>query len=125
MFLDRSAHRMVVGTSRAVISNRRSAFTPASLVLLTNTVPTLVGPSGSLVIESTLGLNVGSLVPAARKSKTSAIGLSTTAVPLNFPDTLSPRARRMLRLARYRIGAPEMVRAMTSRWISEVPSKIV
>jgi hypothetical protein len=26
---------------------------------------------------------------------------------------------------RYRIGAPDSVRAMTSRWISLVPSKIV
>jgi hypothetical protein len=30
------------------------------------------------------------LVPAARKSKTSAMGRSITAVPLNFPVTMSP-----------------------------------
>ena len=35
------------------------------------------------------------------------------------------RPYRRVGCTRYRIDAPEIARAMTSRWISEVPSKIV
>src|SRR5664279_176267 len=86
MFLDRSAQRIVVGASRAVSSKRRFVVIPASFTLLTKTLPTLDGPSGSLRISTTRGLNLGSFVPAARKAKTCSIGRLITAEPLNFPD---------------------------------------
>src|SRR4029079_4021164 len=73
--------RMRVGRSNSVISNSRSVLTPASLTVLLKTVPTPTGPSVTLAISSTRGLNFGSFVPSARKSKTCSIGRATTAPP--------------------------------------------
>ena len=66
MFFDRSVHRIVVGASKPVSSKRRADFIPASLTVLTKIVPSRDGPSGSLRISWTRGLNFGSFVPAAR-----------------------------------------------------------
>ena len=41
------------------------------------------------------------------------------------PCGFAGRGARIVRRGAYRIAAPEIERAMTSRWISEVPSKIV
>ena len=56
---------------------------------------------------------------------------TTTRTPLVVPTpAIAPRNRSTPEDAppsrrRHRIGAPEIDRAITSRWISEVPSKIV
>src|SRR3954447_4283919 len=81
MFLERSAQRILVGGSNAVSSNSRVVFMPASLTVLLKTVPTPAGPSVVLAISSTRGLNLGSLVPSARKAKTSSTGRSILADP--------------------------------------------
>jgi hypothetical protein len=83
MFLDRSAQRILVGASNAVNSNLRPVFMPASLTVLSNTVPTPAGPSVALRISWTRGLNFGSFVPSAKNSNTSVMGRSITAEPLN------------------------------------------
>src|SRR3954471_9295199 len=83
---------MRVGGWNSVISNSRLVFMPASLTVLLNTVPTPTGPSVALAISSTRGLNFGSLVPSARKSKTCSIGRSTTVVPSKRPATGPPQA---------------------------------
>src|SRR3954463_10318069 len=85
---------MRVGGWNSVISNSRLVFMPASLTVLLNTVPTPVGPSVVLAISWTRGLNFGSLVPSARKAKTSSTGRSTRAVPSKRPPAPAgpPRA---------------------------------
>src|ERR1700689_1777572 len=83
MFLDRSVQRILVGASNSVSSKRRFVFMPASLTVLSNTVPTPIGPSVALRIFWTRGLHFGSLVPSARNANTSAIGRSITVEPLN------------------------------------------
>jgi hypothetical protein len=57
--------------------------------LLTKTVPRPEGPSGSLRISSTRGLNFGSFVPVARNAKTSSIGRLITTEPLNCPGLMT------------------------------------
>src|SRR3954447_11886614 len=82
MFFDRSAQRIFVGGSNSVYSNSRLVFMPASLTVLSNFVPTPTGPSVSLRISWTRGLNLGSLVPSARNANTASAGRSTTADPI-------------------------------------------
>src|SRR4051812_26156706 len=94
MFFERSAQRIFVGASSPVISNSRLVVIPASLTVLWNTVPTPVGPSGVLAISWTRGLNLGSLVPSARKANTSSTGRSILAAPSKRPPaTSAPRHR--------------------------------
>ena len=83
MFLERSVQRILVGASTPVSSNLRLVVMPASLTVLSNTVPTPTGPSVVWRISCTRGLNLGSLVPSARNANTSSMGRSMTAEPLN------------------------------------------
>src|SRR3954471_3651323 len=94
MFFERSVQRIFVGGSNAVSSNSRVVFIPASLTVLLKTVPTPVGPSVVLMISWTRGLNFGSLVPSARKAKTSSTGRSTRAVPSKRPPATSAARHR-------------------------------
>src|SRR3954454_17630011 len=94
MFLERSAQRILVGGSYPVSSNSWLVFMPSSLTVLLKTVPTPAGPSVVLAISSTRGLNFGSLVPSARKAKTSSTGRSILADPSKRPPaTSAPRHR--------------------------------
>src|ERR1700733_4600061 len=83
MFLDRSAHRIFVGASNVVSSNFRLVRIPASLTLLSKTVPTPTGPSVVCRISWTRGLNFGSLVPSPKNANTTLMGRSTMAEALN------------------------------------------
>src|SRR4051794_30894338 len=58
---------------------------PASLTVLAKRVPTPTGPSVTLRISWTRGLNFGSFSPSAGKAKTSSIGRATTVVASKRP----------------------------------------
>ncbi len=70
-----------------------------------------------------------------RRDQLSLLGLLSLLVQLRRPTpqlphrgertTAASQARAARRGFRYRIGIPDRVRAMTSRWISLVPSKMV
>ena len=91
--------------------------------LLTYTGPTTTDPV-TLGFRQAIGAT--DVLRAGTYSKTLTFTLSTTtAVVLRGVDRPGLRPRAAGGRGRYRICTPEIARLMTSRWISEVPSKIV